>query len=141
MSSRRRFLADTARIVAVGAAAAGTIGCEMEPKKPPLFEATLDVSALTSVGATLVSSISGFDGASILVVRDAPRQFHALSMQCTHEGCPVQAPVAGVISCPCHGSQYDLEGRVRRGPAQLPLARYETEYHRWSKRLTVRVDA
>ena len=37
MSSRRRFLADTARIVAVGAAAAGTIGCEMEPKKPPLF--------------------------------------------------------------------------------------------------------
>ena len=53
----------------------------------------------------------------------------------------VQAPVAGVISCPCHGSQYDLEGRVRRGPAQLPLARYETEYHRWSKRLTVRVDA
>lgn len=137
MSSRREFLGDAARLAATAAA----LACDKPQKSPPLFETTVDVSTLTSDGASLVSSMPGLDGAPILIVRDGARRFHALSMQCTHEGCPVRPPVNGVITCPCHGSQYDLEGRVRRGPAQLPLARYVAEYHRWSKRLTLRVDA
>jgi Rieske Fe-S protein len=99
------------------------------------------VSSLATDGATLVTPSPGLDGTPILVVRDGARRFHALSMQCTHEGCPVRPPVNGVITCPCHGSQYDLEGHVKHGPAQLPLARYEVDYHRWTKRLTLRVDA
>lgn len=137
MSSRRDFLGDAARLATIAAA----LACERSHKPPPLFETTIDVSALASDGANLVTSKPGLDGAPILVIRDGPGRFHALSMQCTHEGCPVRPPVAGVITCPCHGSQYDLEGHVRRGPAQLPLARYAVEYHRWSKRLTLRVDA
>jgi Rieske Fe-S protein len=135
--SRREFLGGTAGLLAVAAAAA----CDRAHRPPPLFETTIDVSTLTTDGATLVTTTPGLDGAPILVVRDGPRLFHALSMQCTHEGCPVRPPVQGIITCPCHGSQYDIEGRVRRGPAQLPLARYEVEYHRWTKRLTLRVDA
>jgi|SRR5690242_15743985 Rieske Fe-S protein len=137
MSTRREFLGSAARL----AAAAAAVGCERSHKAPPLFETTVDVSTLGMDGASLVAPVQGLDGAPILVVRDGAGQFHALSMQCTHEGCPVRPPVRGVITCPCHGSQYDLEGHVRRGPAQLPLARYAVEYHRWSKRLTVRVDA
>jgi Rieske Fe-S protein len=53
-------------------------------------------------------------------------------MQCTHEGCPVNPPVNGIIACPCHGSRYDLNGRVLHGPAQYPLARYSTRYERKS---------
>ena len=136
MRSRREFLGDAARLVA-GAAA---VGCGPS-KPPPLFETTVDVSSLGTDGATLVMTTPGLDGAPILVVRDGTSRFHALSMQCTHEGCPVRPPSQGIITCPCHGSQYDLEGRVRRGPAQLPLARYATVYHRLSKRLTIRVDA
>ena len=134
--TRREFLGRAAGAVA---SAAALIGCQRS-RRPPLFETTIDVSHLTTDGATLVTPTAGLDGAPILVVRDGPRSFHALSMQCTHEGCPVRAPVKGVVTCPCHGSQYDLEGRVHRGPAQLPLARYAVEYHRWRKRLTVRVD-
>jgi Rieske Fe-S protein len=137
VTSRREFLGDAARLAAAAAAA----GCERSDKPPPLFETTVDVSTLTSDGASLVPPVQGLDGAPILVVRDGAGRFHALSMQCTHEGCPVRPPEEGIISCPCHGSQYDLDGRVRRGPAQLPLARYAVEYHRWSKRLTLRVDA
>lgn len=137
MSSRREFLGDAARL----AAAAAAVGCDRTHPPPPLFETTVDVSPLASDGASLVAPTPGLDGAPILVVREAAGRFHALSMQCTHEGCPVRPPVQGVITCPCHGSQYDLEGHVRRGPAQLPLARYAVEYHRWSKRLTLRVDA
>jgi Rieske Fe-S protein len=134
--SRREFLEDAALL-----AAAATIGCNRSHGAPPLFETTVDVSTLATDGATLVTPTPGLDGTPILVVRERPGHFHALSMQCTHEGCPVRPPEHGIITCPCHGSQYDLEGRVRRGPAQLALARYATEYHRWTKRLTLRVDA
>lgn len=135
--SRREFLGDAALLVASAAA----IGCDRSHEPPPLFETSVDVSSLNTDGATLVTSTPGLDGTPILVVRESAGHFHALSMQCTHEGCPVKPPVQGVITCPCHGSQYDIEGHVKRGPAQLSLARYAVEYHRWTKRLTLRVDA
>jgi len=42
---------------------------------------------------------------------------------CTHLGC-VPVPNAGAYNgwfCPCHGSHYDVSGRIRRGPAPLNL--------------------
>jgi ubiquinol-cytochrome c reductase iron-sulfur subunit len=42
---------------------------------------------------------------------------------CTHLGC-IPLPHRGNYDgwfCPCHGSQYDSAGRVRRGPAPLNL--------------------
>jgi ubiquinol-cytochrome c reductase iron-sulfur subunit len=43
---------------------------------------------------------------------------------CTHLGC---TPLFGQGEwggwfCPCHGSQYDTSGRIRKGPAPLNLA-------------------
>lgn len=50
---------------------------------------------------------------------------------CTHLGCvPIghQGPQDG-WACPCHGSQFDASGRVRRGPApsNLPIPPYVFE--------------
>lgn len=53
----------------------------------------------------------------------------------------MNAPTGGIIRCPCHGSQYDLEGKVLQGPALYPLAAYAVTYHRSARRLTVRMDA
>jgi ubiquinol-cytochrome c reductase iron-sulfur subunit len=42
---------------------------------------------------------------------------------CTHLGCvplPNQGEYGGWL-CPCHGSQFDTSGRVRRGPAPINL--------------------
>lgn len=42
---------------------------------------------------------------------------------CTHLGC-VPIPDAGQFGgffCPCHGSHYDVSGRIRKGPAPLNL--------------------
>jgi len=42
---------------------------------------------------------------------------------CTHLGC-VPLPNAGDYGgwfCPCHGSHYDLSGRIRKGPAPYNL--------------------
>lgn len=50
--------------------------------------------------------------------------FAVVSPICTHKGCTVDAQGARLV-CPCHGSTYDREGRVLRGPAERPLARHE----------------
>jgi Rieske Fe-S protein len=43
-----------------------------------------------------------------------------------HLGCPVRA-FAGSFGCPCHGGQYDSEGRRTAGPPVRPLNRYRTK--------------
>lgn len=43
---------------------------------------------------------------------------------CTHLGCvPLSnaGDFAGGYFCPCHGSHYDVSGRIRKGPAPLNL--------------------
>jgi cytochrome b6-f complex iron-sulfur subunit len=61
-------------------------------------------------------------GRPAIVVRTA-RGYHAFWAACTHLGCTVRwrrAP--GDLFCPCHGARFDLDGRVRGGPARAPLA-------------------
>ncbi len=46
--------------------------------------------------------------------------FSALSLTCTHLGCTVEETQTG-FACPCHGSLYDSQGVVTRGPATRAL--------------------
>ena len=62
----------------------------------------------------------------IYVLALGNRRFAALSPICTHLGCTVEIEESRLV-CPCHGSNYDREGRVLRGPAEHPLARYPVE--------------
>lgn len=48
----------------------------------------------------------------------------AMSATCTHLGCLTQYERDNNrIFCPCHGSRYDVAGRVTNGPAPKPLPR------------------
>ena len=47
--------------------------------------------------------------------------FYALSATCTHLGCTVNLG-DDQFDCPCHGSQFDLSGRVLQGPASSALS-------------------
>ncbi|MBU5638425.1 Rieske (2Fe-2S) protein [Geomonas sp. Red69] len=49
---------------------------------------------------------------------------YALNLVCTHLGCTVNVTPAGLV-CPCHGSEFDREGRVVKGPADRALERYQ----------------
>jgi cytochrome b6-f complex iron-sulfur subunit len=71
------------------------------PGKYPLGSRTV----LPNIPALLVHSQSGFA---------------ALSLVCTHLGCTVESKADG-FACPCHGSRFDLQGNVTRGPAGKPL--------------------
>lgn len=44
----------------------------------------------------------------------------ALSLVCTHLGCVVKETGKG-FECPCHGSKFDVNGKVTGGPAPRPL--------------------
>ena len=52
--------------------------------------------------------------------------FSALSLVCTHLGCTVEQKDSG-FECPCHGSRYDANGKVLRGPAQKALRALRVE--------------
>lgn len=96
-----------------------------------------DVSKLTQDGQALVTSANGPDGAPVLIVRESAGSFLAMSMLCTHALCIVGAPHSGVLTCPCHGSQYNLQGQVLRGPAFRPLARYNVAYDATTNMVTI----
>ena len=59
------------------------------------------------------------------VILDNKRNVTAFSPFCTHLGCAYrwQADHKN-FECPCHGSKFDLQGKVLIGPAERPLDRY-----------------
>jgi Rieske Fe-S protein len=78
---------------------------------PPSKYAEDSRTLLPDVPALLVRSNAGFV---------------ALSLVCTHLGCTVDESPEG-FACPCHGSRYDGQGQVLRGPAVLALPRLRVE--------------
>jgi cytochrome b6-f complex iron-sulfur subunit len=52
--------------------------------------------------------------------------FTAISLVCTHLGCTVGQSADG-FTCPCHGSQFDSQGNVVRGPANKKLQSLRVE--------------
>jgi Rieske Fe-S protein len=56
----------------------------------------------------------------VYVYRNAGGSLIAVSGTCSHKGCGVKKTRTG-FECPCHGSEYDLEGGVIHGPAAEPL--------------------
>src|SRR5512139_612149 len=59
-----------------------------------------------------------------LFVFNTPEGFSAVSAVCTHLGCNVNHEPGKGFACPCHGSTFEEDGRVRTGPAAWPLPRF-----------------
>jgi len=95
-------------------------GCGNPTGSPPTGPVSAgNVSALT-VGAMLVMS-------NVVVARDAGGVY-AMSGVCTHAGCLLGdsgRTIAAGLACPCHGSLFDGDGNVTRGPAGAPLQHYQ----------------
>jgi Rieske Fe-S protein len=61
-------------------------------------------------------------GPKIVLTKGSDGTVHGFSAVCTHQACTVNQISGGVISCPCHGSKYDVNtGAVVGGPAPAPL--------------------
>lgn len=139
--SRRAFLADCGKLI--GSAAIASIvlpilqGCEptsIPTVNEPIDQPTdpdgrfgIDVSDLSSSKPVKQApGLKGGDGKGIVITRVNDTEYHALSMECTHQQCNVETLASnGRIPCQCHGSQFNLDGTVYKGPAELPLKQYD----------------
>jgi cytochrome b6-f complex iron-sulfur subunit len=129
-SSRREFL--EFGLTAMVASACG--GCsQFGPRKPDVIASQVDGTLrlseanssilLKSQVGLLVQSKEGGD--KIMVVHSDDGSLFAVSAVCTHKGCDVNYDKKlGHILCPCHGSEYGLDGQNIKGPAKRPLKRY-----------------
>merc|ERR1719253_2062879 len=70
----------------------------------------------------LVQGLKG-DATYLITSEEGKLENFAVNAVCTHLGCVVPwNKAANKFMCPCHGSQYDKNGKVVRGPAPLSLA-------------------
>jgi cytochrome b6-f complex iron-sulfur subunit len=82
-----------------------------------------------NVSAIAVNTMRAVPGEAVILGRDAGG-LYAMSAACTHAGCMVDVSTSGgaeELYCPCHGSVFDANGEVMRGPARLPLQHYQVE--------------
>lgn len=65
-----------------------------------------------------------------LFVVNSDDEYSVISATCTHLGCSVKIISDGQFHCPCHGSKFDDNGNVIKGPAQTPLPHFEVTLSR-----------
>ncbi|MCP2258607.1 Tat (twin-arginine translocation) pathway signal sequence [Streptoalloteichus tenebrarius] len=89
------------------------------PSSPPPPPPLAKVADIPVGGGRLVDRPGG---GRVLLVRPAEAEVAAFDPTCPHQGCTVTPPADGVITCPCHASQFDgPTGALRRGPATRGL--------------------
>jgi len=124
--TRRTFLA-RATAGAITVVSAGVLTVAVRYLWPSvLFELPTRFRALTlsSIGRKVIHVIKD---RKLYVVADE-RGAYAMSAVCTHLGCLTRPDPDGKgFFCPCHGSKYDLNGKVTRGPADKSLPHYRVE--------------
>ena len=129
-SSRRDFLGFGLTTIVVSACG----GCsQFGPRKPDVIASHVDGTLRLSKAdsSTLLKSQVGLlvqskdSGDKIMVVHIGDGSLFAVSSVCTHKGCDVNYDKKlGYLLCPCHGSEYGLDGQNIKGPATRPLKRY-----------------
>jgi nitrite reductase/ring-hydroxylating ferredoxin subunit len=59
-----------------------------------------------------------YRGIKRAVYKDSENKLHTFSSRCSHFNCQIKwNPTANCFECPCHGSRYDVHGKVIYEPA------------------------
>jgi Rieske Fe-S protein len=111
------------------------------PPVDPDGRIAIDVSDLTDGNPVKrVPGLKGPDGKGVLIARESDTKYNALSMECTHQQCDVQTVATdGHIPCPCHGSEFNLDGSVKQGPAEERLRSYDSIFDPTKKELRIKL--
>lgn len=124
---RREFLKATGAALLAG----GLAGCAslatvpVQPRRGRVRLAVRNYPELAEPGGFLRIRPAGHP-THLLVLALGAGRFAVLSPVCTHRQCLVEVGGRRLV-CPCHGSEYDRDGRVLVGPAERPLVRYPAE--------------
>lgn len=128
--NRRKFLVNTCL---------GCVGIAAGLGGVSLFESCATTSTISSSFSNGVLSIPQqlftatqyqvFSNANlefdVLVVKQTDGSFKSFSMKCPHKGYAIKADSNGIY-CPEHGSEFNADGAVTKGPAQHGLTEYKT---------------
>jgi Rieske Fe-S protein len=123
--SRRQALVSTG----ISLAASMIAGCATYGKPPaaPVAEAAATGGTAQAVPVQAIANTadvpvgSGVIVDDVVITQPARGEFNCFSAVCTHAGCTVAEVVGASINCPCHGSSFNLDGTVAKGPASRPL--------------------
>lgn len=63
------------------------------------------------------------DGYPVCLYRTDEQTYTASLLKCTHQGCELDVG-GGIYTCPCHGSEFQTDGKVIQGPAEKNLRTY-----------------
>jgi Rieske Fe-S protein len=123
--SRRQSLAVAGLAVAgtAGLAACGNAGDSVKSAASSVASGAASAAGQAIAKADIpVGGGKVFEALKVVVTQTSAGDYKAFSAVCTHQGCTVSGVSNGVITCPCHGSAFDIAtGAVRQGPATQPL--------------------
>ncbi len=124
---RREFLARLAAGLVVGGlpSCAPVLTYQAHLENGRILLDLKEIEELIQPGKALLIKVPEWSE-TLILFQDDNGFFKALSSRCTHLGCQVR-PARNFLTCPCHGSTFDLQGGVVRGPAQKPLPRFPVE--------------
>ncbi|WP_377642765.1 Rieske (2Fe-2S) protein [Oryzobacter terrae] len=122
-------------LVVAGAAVVGTAGltacgaAEDAARGAASSAASAAGSVASSAAGDLIKAaeipVGGgkvFESTKVVVTQPTAGEYKAFSATCPHQGCSVGSVKDNVITCPCHGSQFDAAtGEVKQGPATRGL--------------------
>lgn len=109
-------------VVGAGSLAACGSGDVEEAASSAAGAASSAVSQAIKAAEIPVGGGKVFESISTVVTQPTQGEYKAFSSVCTHQGCQVSGVAEGVITCACHGSQFDAAtGAVKQGPATKPL--------------------
>lgn len=112
---------------ALGAGAAGLLAaCGASGRRSPAAPESGDADDVDETEPiAVVSDIpvgGGLAVAGLVLIQLEEGEITAFDAACPHQGTQLPAPVDGVITCPAHASQFDIEDGSRiQGPAPTGL--------------------
>lgn len=127
MSTRRDFLKHAMTGCAL-LATVGITGLVTGCKSLPIVKTTVVDKTITLDNALLQDNTVHIVRTKeidydLLLVRENAGGYHCLLMQCTHQDYALSF-TGNALVCNQHGSQFDLQGNVKKDPALQPLRQY-----------------
>jgi nitrite reductase/ring-hydroxylating ferredoxin subunit len=90
---------------------------------------------LKNVGGWVALQVKGKE---VLFVRDGASSVRAFQSSCTHKHTLLRyLPGTKQLECPGHGSRFDLQGKVLKGPADKPIPTYPASLELAKNRIVV----
>jgi cytochrome b6-f complex iron-sulfur subunit len=120
LKTRRDFLGLAALWSALATLVVATLGALRLPM-PAVFPESNPKVKIGPPDDFPIGSAKYLADSSLWVFRKDNGEMYAISAVCTHLGCIAKRQKDGRFLCPCHGSVFGPNGKVKAGPAPTPL--------------------